>query len=293
MLTGAITGQMPPVWMAYLGIGLLVVGASAGLALLAYSPEGWLRRMWARYEAALEAECRFLFLATSGARIARMQLLLLTALLVAAALLEEVLLLVAAVLVALAPWATLRRRRDQRITELERQLDTWLLLLANALKATPSLGEAIAASARIVRPPIQQELDLLLKQVQLGTPLDAALLETSARVGSPTVSSALATLLVARQTGGDLPRVLEESAATLREMARLEGVVRTKTAEGKSQAWVLGAIPFLLLGAIHAIDPMWLRPLTDTPAGWGIIAVATLLWVGAIAAARKILAVDV
>jgi tight adherence protein B len=76
-------------------------------------------------------------------------------------------------------------------------------------------------------------------------------------------------------------------------MQRLEGVVRTKTAEGKSQAYVLGVIPFVLIGAIQLIDPNWLKPLTETTIGFIVIAVAMTLWIGAILAARKILAVDV
>jgi len=205
---------------------------------------------------------------------------------------EWVLLLLLPVL-AYLPLAILRRKHHERVTKLEEALDSWLLILANALKASPSLGEAVKASARIVRAPMSQELDLLLKEVQLGTPLDRAILGMSARVGSPTMSSALATILVGRQTGGDLPMILEESAATLREMARLEGVVRTKTAEGKSQAYVLGAIPFVLIAAIQWIDPNWLRPLSETTMGYVVIAIAATLWGLAIIAARKILAVDI
>jgi tight adherence protein B len=107
------------------------------------------------------------------------------------------------------------------------------------------------------------------------------------------ISGALATILVGRQTGGDLGRILEESASTLREMQRLEGVVRTKTAEGKSQAWVLGAIPFVLMLAIYWVDPNWLKPLGATTLGYLIIGVATSLWLSAILLARRILAVDV
>ena len=100
-------------------------------------------------------------------------------------------------------------------------------------------------------------------------------------------------VLVGRQTGGDLPKILEESSATLREMARLEGVVRTKTAEGKTQAYVLGVIPFVLIGAIHMVDEHWLEPLGSTTLGFAIIGTAAVLWVAAILLARRILAVDV
>jgi tight adherence protein B len=76
-------------------------------------------------------------------------------------------------------------------------------------------------------------------------------------------------------------------------MARLEGVVRTKTAEGKTQAYVLGVIPFVLIGAIHMVDEHWLEPLGSTTLGFAIIGTAAVLWVAAILLARRILAVDV
>ena len=60
--------------------------------------------------------------------------------------------------------------------KLETQLDTFLLALANALKASPSLGDALSACTILLRPPISQELELMLKENALGTPLDQAIL---------------------------------------------------------------------------------------------------------------------
>lgn len=280
-------------WLGYAGIALLVLGSTLGVTLLVIDPASPVRRWWHRYEDKLEAEIRFLFYDTSGARIARWQLGIFVALLLSAVLLEDILVGALLPLVAITPLMVLRKRHEERVIQIEKQLDSWLLIVANALKATPSLGEAIASSAKIVRAPMGQELDLLLKEVQLGTPLDQAVLNMGNRIGSRSVSGALATLLVGRQTGGELPRILEDSASTLREMSRLEGVVRTKTAEGKSQAYVLGVIPFLLIAAIQFIDPHWLRPLTETSLGLVVILVATALWIAAIFAARKILAVDI
>ncbi len=282
-----------PQWMAWGGIGLFAVGLGAALFVELVTPDSALRTLWARYLASLDKEIRFLFYTTHGEKIGRWQISLGLTVLIVALLTETPLLVFLLPVVAVAPLISLRQRHRERVQRIEGQLDAWLLILANALKATPSLGEAMAASAQIVRPPLRQELDLCLKEIQLGTPLDQAVMNTSERIGSRAAAGALATILVGRQTGGDLPRILEESAATLREMARLEGVVRTKTAEGKSQAYVLGGIPFFLLGAIDYIDPHWLTPLTETTIGYVVILVASLLWGGAILLARKILAVDV
>jgi tight adherence protein B len=276
-----------------LGIALTGLGIGVALAILLSDPESWLLRSWAGYEERLERESRFLFMKISGPRLARNQLMLISMMLIMILSSAAWTFLLLLPLAGLLPIAVLRRRHKKRVEKLEGQLDSWLLILANALKASPSLGEAIKSSAKIVRPPMRQELDLLLKEVHLGTPLDRAVLGMSERVGSRIMAGALATLLVGRQTGGDLPQILEDSAATLREMARLEGVVRTKTAEGKSQAYVLGGIPFILIAAIHWVDPNWLRPLAETGMGTAVIVTAALLWALAIISARKILAVDV
>lgn len=279
--------------LGYAGMFLAVLGGVAVVTLLATDPESVVRKNYGEYVNTLEQQCRFLLLNRTGASIAKLQIIAILLVPPFSFLFDDAIYLFLIPPIALAPYYVLKSRCAERVQRLEEQLDSWLLMLSNALKATPSLGEAISNSAKLMRPPMSQELDLALKENKLGTPLDQAILNMSARIGSQSVSSALATILVGRQTGGDLPRILEESAATLREMARLEGVVRAKTAEGKTQAYVLGVIPFVLIGAIHMVDEHWLEPLGSSSLGFIIIGLAAILWVAAIFLARRILAVDV
>ncbi len=279
--------------MGYLGALLLVVGASLAGFIVLTDPESAPRKRWAEYEAALEAEVRFQLWRTTGRYIARVQLAVVLGLVVVAGLLGEPLLWLAVVAAAGLPWFYIQSEHQKRLAQVELLLDSWLLLLANALKASPSLGESISNSAKLIRPPFSEEVDLVIKEMKLGTPLDAAILNMSARLNSRVVSSSLATILVGRQTGGDLPQILEQSASTLREMQRLEGVVRTKTAEGRMQAIVLGAIPFVLLGILHQMDPTYLVPLVETTTGNIVVVIAAILWLAAILMARRILTVDI
>jgi len=279
--------------LGYGGALLLVAGVAVALILMIRDPDSALRSHYARYVNALDKELRFLLIRRTGHEVARMQIGAIAAIPVLTFFLDEWILLLLIPPIALAPYVVLRQRATERRLRVEEQLDGWLMMLSNALKASPSLGDAIGNSAKLMRPPMSEELDLALKEMTLGTPLDQAVLNMSQRIGSLPVSSALATILVGRTTGGDLPFILEESANTLREMARLEGVVRTKTAEGKTQAYVLGAIPFLLIGAIYMVDEHWLDPLGETTLGFLIVGTAALLWLGAIFLARRILTVDV
>jgi tight adherence protein B len=107
------------------------------------------------------------------------------------------------------------------------------------------------------------------------------------------VSAALSALRIARSAGGDFVHTLERSAATLREMARLEGVVRTKTAEGRAQAVAVSILPPPTLYIIDRLSPEVLEPLWTTDAGHVLLAIAFVIWVVAILAARRISQVDI
>jgi tight adherence protein B len=191
------------------------------------------------------------------------------------------------------PKVQIRRLVARRVTAVEEQIEPWLNAIANALKASPSLGEAIAASASLLPAPISEEIDLMVKEYELGTALDRALEQFAERIGGRTLAGAVLALQVARNSGGNLPETLENAASALRELARLEGVVRTKTAEGKAQAFVIGMIPVPMVVGIHLMDGHFFDPLIATFTGHLVIGSAAALWLMAILLASKILAVDI
>jgi tight adherence protein B len=270
---------------------LLTLSLSAWAAFGQPSSAG---RVAAReYTVHLDRSLRFLRASFGGARVLSGQVLTgLLAVIVAIAFAQwPALLFVPAV--AVGPRLLIERQVAKRVGKLDEQIEPWLVAIANALKASPSLGEAIASTTTLLQPPMSQEIDVLVKENELGTPLDRALDNFAARAESKTLSGAILALKVARKTGGNLPEMLESAAAALRELARLEGVVRAKTAEGKAQAFVIGLVPAPLIAGIHAMDPQFFKPLTENFLGNLILAGAATLWAVAILLARKILAVDV
>jgi tight adherence protein B len=85
--------------------------------------------------------------------------------------------------------------------------------------------------------------------------------------------------------------VLRKAAASLREMARLEGVLRTKTAEGKAQALVISLLPGVLYGGLRLSDEDFFLPLETTASGHVLLGVAAVFWVAAGLLSYKILSV--
>jgi tight adherence protein B len=275
------------------GAGVLVV---SGLALIAYGAAvrgdypG--KAQVARYAAYLDRTLRLCFVRTTSAAILRGQ----TAALLVAALVGVALdarigaPLAAAALVGPAAWLALVRRR--RILAFDEQADGFILSLANSLKVVPNIGAAIDAIMPVVRDPIRQELGVVLGEMRVGSSVEQALLNASARARAGTFDAAVSALLVGRQVGGNLPKVLETTAGTIREMNRLEGVVRTKTAEGKAQLWVLASFPFVLCGMLEMVSPGYFLPLQASFLGHVLAGIAVVLWLSALIVARKILKVD-
>jgi tight adherence protein B len=279
--------------LKWTGAVLLVCGVLLSTAIVVGAREGLPHRLWERYVVFLEGKLRRMYIWTDGHRIAAAQagaILICLALRVLFALPGWYLLAAASAIVP--PW-WIERMRRKRVIALEEQLDGFLLALSNALKATPSVGDAFHSLVVVLAQPMRQEIATAIKEMRVGATLDQALVLMASRVDSRPLDSALSAILIGRQVGGNLPKILDSTASSLREMARLEGVVRTKTAEGKTQLWVLAFFPLVLILGINAINPGNFDPLTESLAGYALVGLAVLLWGGSLVAARKILAVDI
>lgn len=272
---------------------LFLVGGCAVITYLLLSVEGnFAQRRWGRYAARLERHSSFLLLRCRGSQIASAQLVVCSAFAGLSAGTRSSAFALLALLAAAAPPFALWKRHGARVEQLERQLDTWLLMLANALKATSSVGEAIASTVSLMPEPFSAEVDLLVKEIRLGAPLDRAINALARRIDSTVISGALATIVVARQTGGDLSKTLEHASEALRESARLEGVLRSRTAEGRGQVLVLASVPFLLCIMIAWLDRSWFEPMLNQQLGRAILATCALLWTFATVWAHHIARAD-
>lgn len=277
------------------GVGLIALGIFVLTAALVGDRTGVGHRYWARYTSTLDRKLRTMFIWTPGRVIATVQIGVLFAMTAIHFAIPEGIPLfpVWLLLASVAPIAWIENERAKRKIQIEAQLDGFILALANALKAIPSVAAAFNSVVPILQPPIREEVELATKEMKVGSTLDQALLHMAARIGSKQVDSALSAILIGRQVGGNLGKVLETTAAGLREMARLEGVIKTKTAEGKMQLWVIGAMPAGIWLLMNFLNPGFFDPMSKSTMGYLLTGVAGAFWIGALILARKVLAVDI
>jgi tight adherence protein B len=273
-------------WLLFVLLIAVVVAAEVA------SERAPLRSRWVRYHAFWHQELTKLHAPWSARKVLSVHVVAALACLGMLLLGQWLYGLVCLVLV-FAPNIWLWRARFRRTERLVEQLDAWLTALTNSLQANPSLGDAIASTIPLMDPPMRDEVELVIKENALGLPLDDALERAAVRSGSRVFRAAITTLKIARNTGGNLPQTLKTASETLREMARLEGVVRTKTADGRAQAVAISVLPAPVYFGIEYMMPGYYDPMRNSLTGHIIFVAVGLLWAGAALLSHKILAVDI
>lgn len=278
---------------ASLGAGALCAALTA--VKLLHAPDSAVRVQWLRYVQKLDTSFAALQVSLNGRVLAGAQAVSLPLLAAVAAELRLEGLHTAALAFALvfAPYLLVQRALRKRLERIEGDTNGFLVGLANSLKASPSLGKALGRVENVLSGPLATEIGEVTRDIRLGASVDQALLALGARVKSPALDSALTGILIGRQVGGNLPEILETTASTLREMERLDGVVRSKTAEGKAQVVVIALAPPIVFLAFDNLQKGYFDPFTANLTGMLLLAAACTLWLGAVIMAKKILTVDI
>jgi tight adherence protein B len=292
-MTGLFTRDLSALSWKWFAMAAFVIAAALVVFAMVGTKKGVVFFYWGKYTDYLRRRLRALHVFRPVEPIAGMQL---AAMLTAVALgtfgrLPYWYAIVVAI--AIGPVVVIERKTKQRIAELDAQAGPFALTLANALKATPAIGHALDHVAHLMDGAVAQEFQLALKETRLGRSLDEALQAVVTRAGSPKLAIVLVSLLIGRQVGGNLVKTLETTAATLRELERLEGVLRQRTAEGRMQMWAMAVAPFALCFAAWRLDHHYFEPLMSTGiTGYVCVVGAMLTYCGSLIAARRIISVD-
>jgi tight adherence protein B len=278
--------------LKYGGIVMVVIGVS-WVAYAVLFGDTIFTRYYRKYTNHLDRNLKLLFLEGSGDKIAAGQIVGVLVLSAAGIWLDLPFWYVMVGFAAVLPILYLRQKRQEHIKKVETQVDGFILGFANSLKTVPSPAAALAALYPVLITPTKLEVERVLKEMRVGSTLEQGLLNMSSRLRSPNIDSALSAVLVGLQVGGNLPTVLENTALTIREMNRLDGVVKTKTSDAKAQLWVLALFPFGIMFAFNAIEEGYFDPLQSSITGYVVTTIATLLWMASLLSARKILKVDI
>ena len=177
----------------------------------------------------------------------------------------------------LAVFAAVRYRTVKRVKAVRYQLPGVIELIATSLRSGLSIRSAILQVTQQSQRPIQPELAILERMQRIGIPLDAALSEWAKRMPLDELKLLAFTVGVSTASGGNLSDSLDRLAAAWRQHLILEEKVDALTAQGRLQAWVMAALPFILVFALSVLDPKSMQSLWTTTAGHVVVGVVLVL----------------
>jgi tight adherence protein B len=191
------------------------------------------------------------------------------------------------------PRQFLKRMGRQRLQMFELQLLDALQSMSNSLRAGFSILQAFESIVQEGRNPIAQEFDLFLREIRLGVKFETAIENLGKRVPSEDLQIVIVGIETARQTGGNLTEMFERLASVIRERMRVQGRIKSLTAMGRMQAWVVTAMVPALAAGVYFIQPHMMTGFITQPLGIMVAGVAALLVVAGYFIIQKIVAIDV
>ncbi|WP_227767452.1 type II secretion system F family protein [Zhaonella formicivorans] len=183
--------------------------------------------------------------------------------------------------------------KAKRIKQLNYQLGDALLIMANSLRAGFGFLQAMDLVSKEMPAPIAAEFSRTLREIQLGSAVDAALLSMAERVGSEDLDLVVTAVLIQRQVGGNLAEVLDNISHTIRERIRIKGEIKTLTAQGKISGVVIGLLPVFLLFVLFLLNRDYVLVLFTNPLGLVLMGGGILSQAIGFSLIRKIVNIEV
>ena len=74
-------------------------------------------------------------------------------------------------------------------------------------------------------------------------------------------------VLVQKDTGGNLAEILDRILSVIKDRIRIQGEIKTHTAQGRLTGWILCSLPIVLLVLINIVNPGYSKVLFTDPLG--------------------------
>jgi tight adherence protein B len=162
---------------------------------------------------------------------------------------------------------------SRRSLKLEQQLPEALSLQAAALRAGRSTPGSLRSVAADVTGKLKEELERVIREVDLGGSIEQSLDALVKRSRSKDVEIWVTAMLVHRQTGGNLATVIDSLSERVRERAHMRAELRALTAQGRLSGIVIAVAPIAFFFVLSVTAKEQMQLIYSTPLGLTLLVV--------------------
>jgi tight adherence protein B len=170
-----------------------------------------------------------------------------------------------------------------KIRKLENQLPSFLDSISSSLSVGNSLQQSIEAAAQKDMASLGDFFETILLRVRSGMTLDASLELQARELIGGSLSLALLSMASSYRSGSNMIESLSLLATVCRERENLRKKILARTAQSRTQGYVLIMVPVLFMLLLYVVSPHNMIPVLGTTIGRILLATAaTLQCLGAI-----------
>ncbi|MED2737493.1 type II secretion system F family protein [Bacillus toyonensis] len=180
---------------------------------------------------------------------------------------------------SLTPFVWTQRLIKARAKKLEEQLIEFLMSLADGVKSSPTVQEALNTVANEMPEPLATELKKTVLELQYAKPFEEALENLANRIGMKEYTLVINAMQIQDKTGGELEKLLRNMARVFQERQELIAEVKKIVRGPKTTSYILLISPFGLIAMFGMMSDDFFSSLFTSPIGWGAIIASCVLYV--------------
>jgi len=175
------------------------------------------------------------------------------------------------------PNLVLARMRTRRIKKFIDALPGALDIIVRGVRAGLPVNDTLRIIATEAQEPVRSEFRRVVEQQALGISVPDALQKMARRVPATETNFFAIVIEIQSKAGGNLSEAVSNLSRTVRDRKRMRMKIGAMSMEALASAAIIGAVPFLVSGALYVTSPKYMSLLFTTSHG-RIVTIIGLCW---------------
>lgn len=167
--------------------------------------------------------------------------------------------------------------RARRIKKFLDEFANAMDVIVRGVKAGLPLNDCLRIIAAEAADPVKTEFKQIVEAQALGVTIADACARLPERVPVPEASFFAIVIAIQQKAGGNLSEALGNLSRVLRERKKMFGKIKAMSMEAKASAWIIGALPIIVMGLVYLSSPQYISLLFTDPTG-NLILGASAIW---------------
>ncbi len=176
-----------------------------------------------------------------------------------------------------APNLILARMRVRRIKKFIDVLPEALDIIVRGVRAGLPVNDTLRIIASEAQEPVRSEFRRVVEQQALGISVPEALQKLAQRVPATETNFFAIVIEIQSKAGGNLSEAVANLSKTVRDRKKMRAKIGAMSMEALASAAIIGAVPFLVTGALYVTSPGYISLLFSTNHG-RIVSIIALCW---------------